>query len=207
LLGLAVYNEKYSSCKALAELGADPNAFNNYDGRTPLMEAADLGYDDSDIDSRFLVMLLKHGGNPNTEQKYLDYSGSHGQTPLSIACAQGTLEYVKILINAGADINYKNDPSRGTLLYSAMLSGNPDLVLYLIQNGVDYRQPTWVLDNHKKLYITDNLRTWTFDLGSGKYKKKMEIVEFLKKHGVDYRKAAIPDFYYDSYDKNYLDKY
>ena len=44
-------------------------------------------------------------------------------------------------------------------------------------------------------------------LGSEKYKKKMQIVEFLKKHGMDYRKAKIPDFYYDSYDKDYLDKY
>jgi hypothetical protein len=206
LLGLAVYNEKYNSCKALVESGANPNAVNNYDGRTPLMEAADIGYSDSDVDSRYLTLLLKHGGNPNLVQKYVVYSGSQGgETPLSIACSQGTLEYVKILINAGANIH--NSESDGSLLYSAMLSENPDLIIYLIQKGIDYKHPLFESDMHQKEYIDENLRTWRFDLGSEKYKKKMQIVDFLKAHGMDYRKTPIPANFYSMYDKNYLDKY
>ncbi|BAU52569.1 ankyrin repeat domain-containing protein [Mucilaginibacter gotjawali] len=206
LLGLAVYNDKYNSCQALVDLGANPNAPNNYDGKTPLMEAVNIGYADGETDSRLLILLLKHGGNPNNQQKYIDYSGSHGQTPLMIACAQGNLSYVKILINAGADIN-KNYSTHSSLLYSAMLSDNPDLVMFLIQKGIDFTKPLFITDSGSKEYITESLRTWRFDLGSEKYKKKMLIVAFLKEHGMDYRKTKIPDYYYDSYDAEYLNKY
>jgi uncharacterized protein len=208
LLGLAVYNEKYKSVEVLVELGANPNAFNNYDGKTPLMEAASIDNNKSGPDSRFLILLLRHGGDPNLAQKYVDYNGgSFGQTPLSMACKLGALDYVKILIGAGANINYKSYNGGATVLQSAMLSEKPDLVIYLIQHGIDYKRPTAIYDAAHKTYITDDLRTWRFDLGSEKYKKKMQIVEFLKKHGMDYRRAKIPDFYYDSYDKDYLDKY
>jgi hypothetical protein len=206
LLGLAVYNEKYNSCKALVESGADPNAFNNYNGNTPLMEAADVDDPNSGPDPRYLILLLKHGGNPNLVQKYTDYAGATGQTPLIIACKLGALEYVKILIHAGANVKYKNDTGI-SILYAATLSENPDIVIYLIQNGIDYKQPLFVIDMHQKEYIDENLRTWRFDLGSEKYKKKMQIVDFLKAHGMDYRKTKIPDDYYNMYDQNYLDKY
>jgi hypothetical protein len=207
LLGLAAYNEKYNSCKALVEAGADPNAFNNFNGETPLMAAAGVNNYNSGPDPRYLILLLKHGANPNLEQKYMDYSGSHGQTPISIACSIAALDYVKILINAGATLNYKEE-TVPSLLGSAMNSKNPDLVVYLIQKGIDYKQPTAVYWNpHKKRYITDDLRGWCFDLGSEKYKKKMEIVDFLKRNGIDYRKTKIPSDYYDQYDKNYLDRY
>ncbi len=201
LLGLAVYNEKYNSCKALVESGADPNQFNNYNGRTPLMEAANVGSYNSRNDTRYLILLLKHAGNPNLEQKHLDNSGSHGETPLTIACTLGALEYVKILVEAGAKVNYKSATNLSALS-TAMYSENPDIIVYLIQNGADYKQPTMIIDIHKKMYITDNLRYWRFDLGSEKYKKKMQIVDFLKIHGMDYRKAKIPDRYYNMYDKN-----
>lgn len=207
ILALAVYNEKYNSAKTLVELGADPNAFNNCNGMTPLMEAADLNYYGGSTESRFLLLLLKYGGNPNTEQKYLRPGTGGGRTPLAIACVHGRLDLVRILISAGADINYKNDPKHGTLLQAAMISENPALVLYLIQHGIDYKQPTWIIDSHHKTYITDDLRSWTFDLGSEKYKEKMQIVTFLKNHGMDYWKTPVPSYYYESFDKAYLDKY
>jgi len=207
LLGLAVYNLKFNSAKTLVELGANPNASNNYDGRTPLMEGANIGYNGTDADSRFLILLLKHGGNPNTEQKFIHENTGAGSTPLSISCMQGNLEYVKILINAGADINYKKDPNEATLMSMATLSKNPDLVLYLLQIGVDFKQPTMIIYGGHKAYITDDLREWRFDIGSEKYRKKMEIVKFLKQHGMDYRKTKIPPYFYEQYDKDFLDKY
>lgn len=219
LLALAVYNEKYDACKALVEAGADPNQFNNYDGRTPLMEAAQVDDYFSGPDPRYLILLLKYGGKPNLEQKDMDYH-HQGETPLSIACSLArSLVYAKILVNAGANVNYKSETS-ASILSSAMLSENPDLVIYLIERGIDYKQPTEIyLDENiypdkkdfgkatKKSYITDDLRDWRFDLGSDDYKKKMQIVDFLKAHGMDYRKAKIPDMYYNMYDQNYLDKY
>jgi hypothetical protein len=206
LLALAVYNEKYNSCKALVEVGADPNQFNNYDGQTPLMKAA--GVDDyySGPDPRYLSLLLKYGGKPNLEQKDMDYN-HRGQTPLSIACSlRKSLACIKVLVNAGADVNYKSETS-ASILSSAMLSENPDLVIYLIQKGIDYKQPMRITEMHKRKYITDDLRYWRFDLGSEDYIKKMLIIDFLKRHGMDYRKTKIPDNYYNLYDKNYLDKY
>lgn len=60
---------------------------------------------------------------------------------------------------------------------------------------------------HQRFYITDDLRNWCFDLGSDKYKKKMQIVDFLRVHGMDYRKTKIPEFYYNTHNKEYLEKY
>jgi len=202
LLGLAVINLKYDAVKTLLELGADPNAFNNYDGKTPMMETFYIGSRIPKTDTKYLVLLLRYGGNPNLLSKYVDY-GPDPSTPLAIACNAGNFSAVKILIESGADIK-KN---RSHVLFNALLSGNPDLVMYLLNKGIEYSKPMSPFYDGTKITVVDMLRDWTFEIGSDDYKKKMEIVAFLKEHGIDYRSSKIPEKYYNLYSKEYLSKY
>lgn len=71
-------------------------------------------------------MLLQHGANPNTiiEMSYL-----------MMACSNESLEIVKLLVEFGADINYKNEI--GTALLLATEQGHLDMVKYLLENSAD----------------------------------------------------------------------
>lgn len=213
LLQLAVKTLKYNTVKTLLNLGADPNIQDKYDGTSPLMEASKILLLDNlhyGPNSKYLELLLKHHGDANAEQKGIRPKGNFTRyTPLLYACSTGYLAYVKILLDAGANINYSNEFGM-TPLGEAAISGdkNPGVVLYLLDNGADYRRPALKINKGEKLlYITDWLRNWRFDIGSEKYKTKMQIVEFLKKRGMDYWKTEIPDYYFNQYSKEYLEKY
>jgi hypothetical protein len=212
LLQLAVKTLKFESVKTLVSLGADPNIQDKYDGSSPLMEAAGMLLDDSyryESNPKYLKLLLEHGGDPNAEEKGVRRQDNNTRyTPLLRACGGGYLEYVKLLVSAGANVNYNNEYGMNPL-GEAVISGlNPDIVLYLIEKGADYRRPVYPsFQGAKARYITDWLRYWRYDLGSDLYKKKMQIVAFLKDHGMDYRKTEIPKDYFDQYPKEYLEKY
>lgn len=217
MLQLAVKTEKYKSVETLLDLGADPNMQDKYDGSSPMMESAKI-YNETTggPDSRYLKLLLKHGGDPNAEEKTPRRIGNGSRnTPLLNACSSGVLEYVKILVDAGANVNYANKFGEN-IVYRAISSRNPDIVIYLLEKGADFRGPMAVFGpanlggiymKSRSVYISDALRGWLFPLGSVKYQKKMQIVDFLKKQGIDYRSSKIPAFLYRQYDKSYLDKY
>jgi len=198
-------NKNYQSVKTLLELGADPNMQDLYYGQSPLTASANIGINGVGADPRFLKLLLKYGGDPNAEEKGPQKHGRY--TPLIVACSGGNLDYVKILVAAGAKINAITEYNASPLS-EAMYSENPDLVIYLIEKGADYKRVFYkTIPEGENKYITDNLRYWRFELGSEDYKKKMRIVAFLKKNGMDYRKAKIPEQFVSDYSKEYLDKY
>jgi hypothetical protein len=212
ILKLAVMHTNYKSVEALVKLGADPNMQDKFDSYSPLMEAVRIGggapihpY----ADPRFLKLLLSHGGDPNAEQQGKRRKGNFTRyTPLLIACQEGNFDYVKILVNAGANVNYDNEYGMNPLGLAIINGQNPDIVLYLIEKGADFKRPIFpAVQGGKASYIAEGLREWRFDLGSDKYKKKMQLVEFLKAHGIDYRKTEIPKEFLDEYPKDYLDKY
>ncbi|HTB32494.1 MAG TPA: ankyrin repeat domain-containing protein [Bacteroidia bacterium] len=209
LLEMAVMNKNYPSVKMLLELGADPNMQDLDLGESPLMAAANIGIGTVGSDVRFLKLLLQYGGDPNLEENGPQKQGGK-RTPLLIACSGGNLDYVKTLVNAGAKINAVNEydmsPLSEAMIYVA--ENNPDIVIYLLQKGVDFKRPLYkTVPEGENKYITDALREWRFDLGSNDYKKKMQIVAFLKKNGMDYWKTKIPEQFLDLYPKAYLEKY
>jgi hypothetical protein len=213
LLKLAVMNKNYPSVKTLLELGADPNMQDLYDGASPLMEATSIGpgglgeVTSSESDPRYLELLLKYGGDPNAEETGPKKTGNADRfTPLLLACRWNNLDYVKILVNAGANVKYINEYGQSPL-GEAIDSENPLMVIYLIKKGADFRRPMHKTVDGEEKYITDDLRYWRFDLGSDEYKKKMELVDFLKKNGMDYRKTKIPEEFIPDYPKEYLEKY
>jgi hypothetical protein len=152
-----------------------------------------------------LKLLLSHGGNPNLESKGIKgFSGN--TTPLLLACTRGNFDYVKLLVEAGANVNYKTDST--TMLYEAATSVKPvEIVSYLVEKGIDYKQPVMQTKKGKKIYLADAMRYWHYRIGSNRYKEKMKLVAFLKQNGIDYRKTPIPEEYLPRYSKEYLDMY
>jgi uncharacterized protein len=221
LLMLTVLNQQYASCKTVLELGADPNQHNSYSGSSAIINAAEI--QNYPTDTTFLKLLLSHGGNPNDEEVGpRKESNTTRLTPLLAACSgvmqnANPIEKVKLLVGAGANVNYKNEFS-GFALKEALLHENYDVALYLLEKGADYNEMLFdrgaFSEGGKKIYIADFLREQFLSLDSEEYKQKMAIVAFLKERDIDYRKTPIPDYAKDEakkmYPKNwkdYLEKY
>ncbi|WP_411823792.1 ankyrin repeat domain-containing protein [Leptospira sp. 'Mane'] len=216
LLSLEVINERFESSKILLELGADPNKQGNTlsKGYSPIMYGASVK------DSRLLKLLLAYGGNPNAEAKGKIISGIITYTPLMNASQSGNLENVKLLIDAGANIHFRDELGE-TPLTEALVLDHLDVVLYLLENGINYKQQFGTSSgknyNTKEaypVYIADKLRFSILPLDSEQYKQKMKVITFLKKNGIDYRATPIPLAAYNTakrlYPRNweaYLEKY
>lgn len=199
LLLWAVWANHYKSSKVLLECGADPNLQDNSNGNSAFIYAADKFET-----STYLKLLLAYKGDVNAVTK--NDSTNILCTPL-ITAAYHRLESVKLLIDAGADINYTAKNFK-CALGSAFTFKKVDIVSYLlIDKKADYKRSFGKTIDGKDIIITDMLRHWVFPLNSDSYRKKMEIVAYLKKQGVDYTKAPIPEHYLKNYPKEFLDKY
>jgi ankyrin repeat protein len=191
LLMLTVANEQYRSCKTLLELGADPNQHDRYNGSSAIIYAA--GFTENErYNLAILQLLLTHRANPSdveTGPRRAGYTGR--KTPLSEA-SERTMDKVKLLVKAGANINYRNEYGT-TALSTAVVLDKLDIALYLLEHGADYKA---VMDTAggKNWYLADELRLQILALGSPEYQQKMRIVAFLKHRGIDYRQAAIPPY-------------
>jgi ankyrin repeat protein len=194
LLEWAVYTNRYQACKALAECGANPNIQSN-DGTSAFILAA--GKCETSV---YLTLFLKYGGDVNAIGKPM--KGNEPQqlsTPLTSA-AWCNLENVKLLVEAGANVNYE-DPFNQSALHSACLGNRIEIVQYLLAKGAEYKKPVSYTLDGKPLYLHQLLRNMPYEIGSKSHKIKMEVVQFLKQNGMDYDKAEIPKRYYDLYSK------
>lgn len=104
-------------------------------GHTALHNAVMVGYRD------VVSLLIKHGADVNlcagventlgendTVVSHVNH-GSDKLTPLEIACQQGDLEMLKLLLNNGAeDVDHK-------CLNSAILADNIEVIMILLQRG------------------------------------------------------------------------
>ncbi|KAJ8329638.1 hypothetical protein BDV3_003647 [Batrachochytrium dendrobatidis] len=80
-----------------------------------------------------LTSLLSRS-NPIQLANQLD---SAGYSPLHYAARQGHLDVCKLLIQAGADINYATLELHTTSLHRAVVGGHVHIVQYLIDMGAD----------------------------------------------------------------------
>jgi uncharacterized protein len=198
LLMLTILNEQYNSCRTLLELGADPNKHDHYDGSSAIIEAAGINGTNDD-NTKFLKILLKYRANPNDEEIGNRRKGNTTRnTPLLVACGSpnkivSPIEKVKILVEAGANINHNNEFNQSALS-EALLLDHYDIVIYLLKKGVNYKMIVNTDINGKNYYIWEDLRFKLLPLDSKEYKQKMQIIEFLKQKGIDYRKSPIPDY-------------
>lgn len=210
LLMLAVTNQQYNSCKTLLQLGADPNKYDSYDGSNAMIEAAQISNITGD-NTKFLKLLLQFKGNPNFVEVGPRREGNSTRNSVLISAVQinevqSSLPMVKMLVEAGANINYKNEFGQ-TAFNQAIILDVYDVALYLLQKGADYNEVivdrSEISKDGKKMYLVDILREFTPELNSKKHKEKLAIIEFLKQKGIDYKKVPIPDFIFEQIKKDY----
>ena len=138
LVGWPVFNRNLPGLKLLLENGADPNA-RRVDPKRPSGQQRNnaLVFAAGMEDSRYLAMLLDHGGNPNTHN-------SNGEALTHVAYLQDRWPNVKLLIQRGADINeglYAAD-SYNTVTNWYSRFGNFEQVYWLLQHGADVTRTT-----------------------------------------------------------------
>lgn len=203
LLEWAVIRSDYPSAKVLCEARADPNA-QSFDGSSAFIHAAD-----NNETSQYLRLLLEHGGDVNAvamPKPGVTDGATRLKTPL-IAAAKSRLESVALLLDRGADINYR-DEEFGSALMSACLLERMDVVHFLVvEKGADFEGVLSTTVTGDSLYFSHYLREMTFTLGSEAHVLKMEVADYLEQHGVSYGSTPIPERYIKKYPKEYLDAY
>ena len=130
LLMFAIFNGKYEAFHCLLNHGADPNLISDYRKHTPLYFAATYCGPKYERDARYCKELLEKGANPN--YCYVIHE----------AVAMD-LEYVKLLIEYGADFNtkyYGRSPAD-----DAIIQIMPEIAEYLIieKKALIYNHPFW----------------------------------------------------------------
>jgi uncharacterized protein len=173
LLSWAVVNSRYYSAIALLKCNADPNAKES-NNVTPFSRST--GNKET---SNYLKLLLKYGGNVNYIQK-LDSINTF--TALEQAAATN-FENTKILVEAGADINYSDD-SITSALSQAVIYGTIDVVAYLLEKGANFKNPVLKSDD-KFIYPLDALKNDNYKKGTKEYETWLSVLKFLREHGAD----------------------
>lgn len=201
LLEWATYTNKYGPVKALVEAGANPDLQSN-DGTSAFIHSADI-----DETTAYLVLLLKHGGDVNAIAVPKDGKNQQQlRTPL-IAAARSSLANVKLLVVAGADVNYTNEQHQSAL-HEACDFNRIEIIRYLIiERQADPRILMLRTINGDSLYLHHLLRNMLFPLDSKEYRVKMEVVDYLKMLGLNYWQTEVPAHLYKNYSQEYLEKY
>lgn len=111
---LAGNNGDLALIEALLEKGANPNAVNNA-GVTALHTACRSTADNEAL-SQIVGALLAAGADPNAPD-------AQGFTPLMVCASRGRLDPMKLLLDAGAKINDRNNTGMNAITY-AIMSGD-----------------------------------------------------------------------------------
>jgi ankyrin repeat protein len=121
---------------SLLKAGASPVAKTRIGAHTPLHVAAKGGYP-------LVVRLLLE--NPSAKAG-VDALTTTGAAPLHFAAASGSSETVRILLDAGADVNRREPQWGQTPLMFAAAAGRTDVVRVLLARGADARATARVVD-------------------------------------------------------------
>ncbi len=202
LLMFTIWHEQYNTFKLLLEQGADPNLYDDYNGRSAIIEACGI----QNINPEYIKDLLQYGAKVNDIEIGKRREGnSTRNTPLIAAAREGNLPAVKLLVDSGADINFKNEYYQSALSYAATFE-NYDLISYLLDKSVDYKMIlNYNAEQNKNYCLVDELRFYLPELGSSEHKKKKKIIAFLKNKGIDYDKVQIPEFIVEKAREKYPD--
>lgn len=131
LLFWAIEDKNVEMVEYLLKKGANPNLHNTWTGLSPIMWATINTVDNKDI----IKLMLAYGGNPNEfvkEDEPIRYEARELFTPLTFA-ASFDLETVKLLIDAGGDVNFSPEPEPGiTALFGSINRNKADILKYLL---------------------------------------------------------------------------
>jgi uncharacterized protein len=140
-LGLngACFHGHWRLAQFLLEQGADPNRADPDTGETPLHSA--FCTTERIAHNRVMRVLLAHGADPNRATKDGVETGGFmrdvrtcGETPLHRAAAFGDAEAIKLLLDAGANLNAKDAHGDSPLSWASW-HVRPDAILRLLLYG------------------------------------------------------------------------
>lgn len=120
-------------------------------------------------DVRVLKLLLRYGGDANGAR-----ARSIKGKPLYLAATEGRLENVKLLVEAGADVNF-HDGNGLSAARGAATTGNLEVVFWLLEHGYNY-------DLQKLARIVDLVNAYP-NLDGAQWKAK--VTDKLKTSGVN----------------------
>jgi uncharacterized RDD family membrane protein YckC len=149
----AIQNKLHDKLTEAIATGEDLNE--HYKNRTPLFYAI------YNKDIKAVEALLKAGANPNV----IDEHGLY--TPLSIS---NNLEYAKMLIKYGADVNFQHNKSETALMVAAKGCSNFVLVRFLLEQGANPK-----LQDRYGYNIFTGLKKYCHD--KKKYKKMIKLIK------------------------------
>jgi len=195
--------------KEIAELlianGADVNAKSVPSGVTPLQGATYEGHKETvelliangaDVNAKYLDgdrpldvaerhpeiadLLRKHGGKTRSWFK--------AEESIHAAASSGHIEAVKQHVDAGSDVNAKDDVRSFTSLHYAASQGHKEITELLISKGADVNAKDFVggetpLDLAKKEWMIDTHRGRPLRGSPDTKAAKKETADLLRKHG------------------------
>lgn len=151
--------------RVLLENGANPNIVVRGEGSV-------LTFTANVDDPWYLKVALQHGGDPNF------YHAGRKQSILIDTVSPGKLSHIKLLLEAGADIN-ETDARGETALMAAASLNQFDIVYYLLQQGADYR-----ISNNWGKTIVDRIERNLIDPNNKLYEWRAKVITFLREQGV-----------------------
>jgi len=166
-----MYVKNKAAFEWLLNHGADPN-LNSGDRR----EGYVLFWAAVANDPDWLRILLAHKANPN-----LTHETGIGttETPLLAAIDQYRLTNVKMLIAAGADVNYQQDGGV-TPAISAAMGGMFEGVYELLKAGADFRQRTTGGAD-----LTYWVARYRIDSSDPRFPGREKVLQLLRERGAD----------------------
>lgn len=147
-LGRAAFHGHWRLCQYYLERGADPNFPDADNGETPLHAA--LCKRESSKHERVVRVLLMAGADPNRPTRpgvetggFMRDVRTRGETPLHRAAAYGTVGAIKLLLDAGADVQCRDANGDSPLSWASWALRNAD-VLRLLCFGPHRIHPQFV---------------------------------------------------------------
>jgi len=127
LMWFAIARENFDAIRTLVELGVDPEK-QPADGIGTALDFAFM----KPGDTRYLEAMLDGGLSPN----YAD------NPPMLHRGVAGGLAHVKLLLQRGTRLDDRTPNVRGTALLEAIDMVEPDIAIYLLQQGADFNAYT-----------------------------------------------------------------
>ncbi len=170
-------NKKRTSFKYLLEKGANPLQVHERSGLNVIHTTA--RYKNPD----YLKMILKYG---HIKRKDLDTEipNDYYSVALMQAMATNRFENFKLLLDAGADMNWRKVDEVGmvkSVLQSCSLGGNWKFVYELLKRGVDYSEDLEFVKNMVGLDVYS--AATSIDFRGVDYRQK--VVQFFREKGIE----------------------
>lgn len=201
LLSLAIIQDKTEAVEILLNQGSDMAIFSDSiheTGTNAVLDAAGNYYKNPKI----MKMLLERGGDPNsyTRGKQYDNVGNlipYRYSALGLTSKAGEIEKSKLLIDYGAEVNFR-PPGGLSPLNLALSMGGMEMTYLLLTSGANYNEH-FIKGGYRipeKLEyesILVELRRKIPKIDSREFEYKMKVIDFLKERGLDYTSTPIDE--------------